>query len=196
MKERINISNVDTGDRNCEGDNDEAGEAIEEALSPFINVNRTSLPFGGLSKPNRDSNLLGGQDSLAVFDEDTTGESPFSSPRVFGEKEVEIEKEPELIELKEEVKENRVSFLKSALGLGNIGTLEESYAERDDETEPTMEAKTPATPAMERKLEIEKQFSEYQFKEQEIMNKFQKVHQRLSLKSLHPDRYSNMVEGD
>ena len=50
------MTNVDTADRSNEDDANDA--PVEEALSPFINVNRASLPYGGLSKPNRDSNLL------------------------------------------------------------------------------------------------------------------------------------------
>ena len=55
LKARINVSNVDTTDRNDE--EDDVQPVIEE-LSPFMTVNRTSLPYGGMSKPNRDSNLL------------------------------------------------------------------------------------------------------------------------------------------
>ena len=110
LKEKINITNVDTADRNNE---DEAYEApVEEALSPFINVDRTSLPYGGMSKPNRDSNLLQQPDRLAVFEEKTTGESPFSSPRLFGEESKEAQMEPELAEAFKEIKETRTNFVK------------------------------------------------------------------------------------
>ena len=156
------MSNVDTTDRNDEEDD---LQPVEEALSPFIQVNRTSLPYGGMSKPNRDSNLLQQPDNLAVFEEKTTGESPFSSPRLFGE-EGKVEEEPELVELKEELKETRTKFVKEALSLDKIGTLEESYIRRNDQDEGEIDLKSPVTPAdVERKLNLEKQFSEYQFKE-------------------------------
>ena len=69
--------------------------------------------------------------NLNVFEENTTGESPFSSPRLFGESE-DAKEEPELKNLKTEVKENRQIFIKTALGLGDITTLDESYIERDE----------------------------------------------------------------
>ena len=139
LKERINIMNVDTGDRSIEGDIDEVGVPIEEALSPF-KIDRASLPHG-YDKPNvpSPSNIVP-QDSLQIFDssyDKTTGESPFSSPRLLGEAEKEVEQEqPELKIIKEELKENRQGYIKTALGLGNIGTLEESWIERDDPDEP------------------------------------------------------------
>lgn len=110
LKERINIQNVDTGDRSIEVDYDEAGIPIEEALSPFKNIDRASLP-SGYDKPNKPSpQNVGEQENLQIFeDEKTTGESPFSSPRVLGEAEKEgAEEQPEeLKHLKEELKENR-----------------------------------------------------------------------------------------
>ena len=46
LKEKINIQNVDTFDRSNEVDFDESGEPVEEALSPFKNIDRASLPSG------------------------------------------------------------------------------------------------------------------------------------------------------
>ena len=162
LKARINVSNVDTTDRN---DEDDDLQPVEEALSPFITVNRTSLPYGGMSKPNRDSNLLQQPDNLGVFEEKTTGESPFSSPRLFGEE--KAAEEPELVELKEEITVIRTQFVKEALSLDNIGSLEDSYIRRNDQDEgEEPDLKSPVTPGdVERKLNLEKQFSEYQFKE-------------------------------
>ena len=57
----------------------------------------------------------------------------------------------------------RQTYIKTALGLGNIGTLEESYIEREEETPATLPYA--ATPGLGKKLEIEKQYSEYYFKE-------------------------------
>ena len=119
-----------------------------------------------MSKPNRDSNLLQQPDNLGLFEDKTTGESPFSSPRLFGEDKA-TQEEPELVELKEEITEIRTKFVKEALSLGNIGTLEDSYIRRNDQDEgEEPDLKSPVTPAdVERKLNLEKQFSEYQFKE-------------------------------
>lgn len=154
---------MDTTDRNEEDDD---SYPVEDALSPFITVNRTSLPFGGMYKPNRDSSLLQQPDNLGLFDEKTTGESPFSSPRLFGE-EGKVTEEPELVELKEEIKVIRTTFVKEALSLDNIGTLEDSYIRRNDQDEgEEADLKSPVTPGdVERKLNLEKQFSDYQFKE-------------------------------
>ena len=117
-----------------------------------------------MSKPNRDSNLLQPTDNLGVFEEKTTGESPFSSPRLFGEE--KAAEEPELVELKEEITTIRTQLVKEALSLGNIGTLEDSYIRRNDQDEEEADLKSPVTPGdVERKLNLEKQFSEYMFKE-------------------------------
>lgn len=68
-------------------------------------------------------------DNLQIIEDKTTGESPFSSPRLGGEG--DVQEEPELKTVLEEVKENRKIYIKQALGLDNIGTLEESYIDRD-----------------------------------------------------------------
>ena len=64
-------------------------------------------------------------DNLNILDSEdkTTGESPFSSPRGVQD-ENEILEETELVTLQKEVKNVRTSYIKSALGLGNIGSLE------------------------------------------------------------------------
>jgi len=47
LKEKINIQDVETGgDRSNEISFDEVGEPIEEALSPFKNIDRASIPSG------------------------------------------------------------------------------------------------------------------------------------------------------
>ena len=51
-----------------------------------------------------------------------------------------------------------------------------------------------ATPGLGKKLELEKQYSEYQFKEQELMNKLRDVTKRLSLKAV--SRYSKLETKD
>ena len=49
---RINVGLVDTGsDRNNETSENGFDVAVEEALSPFINIDRASLP-SGYDKPN------------------------------------------------------------------------------------------------------------------------------------------------
>ena len=90
MRPRINVGCVDTGsDRNDEPS--EFDTPVEEALSPFINIDRASLP-SGYDKPNllsMDSQqmdeaeeLMTKMENLNIFEEDkTTGDSPFSSPR-------------------------------------------------------------------------------------------------------------------
>lgn len=95
-------------------------------------------------------------DNLGILSEDnnTTGESPFSSPRGGGQVEQEIQEEPELQVLTSELKNNRQTYIKTALGLGQIGTLEESYIERDEETPVTIPHE--ATPHLGKKLELEK----------------------------------------
>ena len=57
------------------------------------------------------------------------------------------------------MKNIRQNYIKTALGLGNIGTLEESYIDRDEDTPATLPHA--ATPALGKKLELEKQYSEY-----------------------------------
>ena len=108
LKPRINVNCIDTGvDRNNETTGGDFGAPVEEALSPFINIDRASLP-SGYDKPNllqqdaeakdEAEELLTKMDSLNILDDKTTGESPFSSPR--GEQvENEIQEEGELISL-------------------------------------------------------------------------------------------------
>ena len=107
--------------------------------------------------------LLTKMDNLNILEEDkTTGDSPFSSPR--GEQEEkEIQELEGAVILQQEVKNIRQTYIKTALGLGNIGTLEESYIDRDEDTPATLPHA--ATPGVGKKLELEKQFSEYQFQE-------------------------------
>lgn len=95
-------------------------------------------------------------DNLGILSEDnnTTGESPFSSPRGGGPVEQEIQAEPELQVLTAELTNNRQTYIKQALGLGQIGTLEESYIERDEDTPLTIPHE--ATPHLGKKLELEK----------------------------------------
>ena len=92
MRPRINVGCVDTGsDRNNEPSDNEFDAPVEEALSPFINIDRASLP-SGYDKPNllsMDSQqmdeaeeFMTKMENLNIFEEDkTTGDSPFSSPR-------------------------------------------------------------------------------------------------------------------
>ena len=128
FKEKIDIQDVDTSDRNVE--DGKVDEPVEEALSPFRGVARMVLPTGGLMKPFvNEPNLLQAPANLTVFEEKTTGESPFSSPRNFGEE--ETQEHTELKEANEELKQNRDSYIKCALGLDGIGTLEDSYIERE-----------------------------------------------------------------
>lgn len=162
LKERINITNVDTNpDRNDEFEDEKNDCDPIQELSPFININRTSLPYGGLSKPNVPSpNHLNVGNNDSLFDK-TTGESPFSSPRNPGESE-EI---PELVEIKEEKKTNMVVFVKAALDLANIGTLEESFIEPDPIDQLAIEQQDTVPARIAKRLELEKVFEEYKFKD-------------------------------
>ena len=114
---RINVGLVDTGsDRNNETSENGFDVAVEEALSPFINIDRASLP-SGYDKPNllqQDSQqmdeaeeLLTKMDNLNILEEDkTTGDSPFSSPRGVQE-EKEIQELEGAVILQQEVKNIR-----------------------------------------------------------------------------------------
>ena len=138
-KAKINVSCVDTK----ESIENEPGEPIVDALSPFRNFDKAPTLLSGYDKPampkvaeeeDEIDSLLPKMDNLNILEDNTTGESPFSSPR--GQVEQEIQEEPELVTLAQEVKENRQSYIKQALGLGQIGTLEESYIDRDEEDTP------------------------------------------------------------
>lgn len=63
--------------------------------------------------------------------------------------------EPELVEAFKEIKETRTNFVKQALNLGEIGTLEDSYIQRNDQDEPEDPKSPVKTPAIERKLKLE-----------------------------------------
>ena len=84
----INVSNVDTGSGEL-AEND-PGVPVIEALSPFRNIDRASLPISGYDRPslpkveeeeNELDSLLPKMDNLNILEDNTTGESPFSSPR-------------------------------------------------------------------------------------------------------------------
>lgn len=133
-----------------------------------MNIDRASIP-SGYDKPNllsMDSQqmdeaeeLMTKMENLNIFEEDkTTGDSPFSSPRG-GKEEQDIQELEGAVALQQEVKNIRQSYIKTALGLGDIGTLEESYIDRDEDTPATLPHA--ATPGLGKKLELEKQYSEY-----------------------------------